>query len=459
MVFSRKLNAGVLFLSVMGAFVAPNLIVGGCAYFLSVGRPIFNLDYAVSVLFLAFGWRWLGGGFLFVALVVDALGILAQIMPFSRLGDVLYLMRFSVFASSQHLILMLGAVMLLFFVGGWVFWSAQKIGRLPALAFFNMLAVASVLAQDAPNSDKKRFYRTTQYSWVESQSVVLARTRSGVFLSMFAKEGNPLVAWGGESASEPFWHEVDQPDGGGRMLLVVVESWGVPKDARIQEALLAPINKLNIEKSQSGQIEQAGMTLAGELRELCHLFPEHYNLSDVNEGFENCLPNRLRAKGFVTASMHGATSLMYDRNRWYPRAGFQQHIFFEDRIWPRRCYSFPGACDLDLFSSVESYFSQSGKRFFYWLTLNTHGPNDMRDLRHDLFDCERFGVASDSESCRNFKLHAQFFEGFAKLLSSPEMKGVEFVVVGDHAPTLLDVNEKSGNFQERVVPWFAGVVR
>ena len=44
--------------------------------------------------------------------------------------------------------------------------------------------------------------------------------------------------------------------------------------------------------------------------------------------------------------------------------------------------------------------------------------------------------------CRNIHLHAQFFDGLAKLIQKPEMKGVEVIVVGDHQPPFFtqDIN-------------------
>lgn len=36
------------------------------------------------------------------------------------------------------------------------------------------------------------------------------------------------------------------------------------------------------------------------------------------------------------------------------------------------------------------------------------------------------------------KLHAQFFHQLAEVLTRPEMSGVEVLLVGDHAPPILD---------------------
>ncbi|MGL5632202.1 MAG: sulfatase-like hydrolase/transferase, partial [Azovibrio sp.] len=221
----------------------------------------------------------------------------------------------------------------------------------------------------------------------------------------------------------------------------------------IQKKLLAPLENIQTDFFQKGTEPSPGVTLDGELRELCKLRTNSYNLSDVVNGFEECLPNRLKNQGYSTAAMHGASKLMYDRHHWYPRVGFQKTIFFEDKLFKTRCYSFPGACDLDLMEEVPLFFAQSGNRFFYWLTLNTHANYDPRDIRFNVFDCESFQIPSDTESCRNLKLQAQFFNGLAKMLQSKSMEGVEVIIVGDHVPVIMDLNEKKKYFSEDQVPW------
>lgn len=146
---------------------------------------------------------------------------------------------------------------------------------------------------------------------------------------------------------------------------------------------------------------------------------------------------------------------MYDRKYWYPRAGLDERIFFETKVWPRRCYSFPGACDLDLMQEIPAFFSKSGKRFFYWLTLNSHSLYDKRDIKNDIFDCESFKINKESESCRNLKLQAQFFAGLAEILKAKEMQGVKVMIVGDHTPIIFNAQEKSANFVLNRVPWIS----
>lgn len=198
----------------------------------------------------------------------------------------------------------------------------------------------------------------------------------------------------------------------------------------------------------------SGSTLDGELRELCQLQSSSYNLTGVMEQLSFCLPNLLKRKGYATAAFHGATGMMYDRYRWYPAVGFQKQVFFEGRIWPRRCYSFPGACDIDILPEIERFFEGKGKRLAYWLTLNSHSPYDVKDIAGEpQFDCAAYSINGNSEICRNLLLHAQFFAGLAGLLSSASMANVDVILVGDHVPVIMNVADRQKYFMDSAVPW------
>jgi phosphoglycerol transferase MdoB-like AlkP superfamily enzyme len=229
---------------------------------------------------------------------------------------------------------------------------------------------------------------------------------------------------------------------------------GATSNPLIFERLISPLRELkNVDVVESGSKDFVGATVAGELRELCRLQPNHFNLSNVSEGFEGCLPGFFKRQGYATHAVHGAVGLMYDRVHWYPRVGFDERVFFESGSWKERCYSFPGACDLELMTvQLKPLLNRKGKDFIYWLTLNTHSFYDSRDLRGDFFDCAEYGVLVGGEACRNLKLQAQFFKGLAGLLSGVTSK-LDVIVVGDHAPPMFDQREKDKIFIDSKVSY------
>lgn len=439
------LAAGILLLLNIG-FIAVSHHVGA-------SRPWINLDYAFALVLCAFGFRTLGAALGLLFLLTDTLVLATQLFPFPRISDVLYLLKFSALASSLHLALIVGLAVLIGVKLVTLMLAGNRVTPVVSLIVFNTLvAAAFVLMQFGHNDEHSTTYRKIATPPVASQSSTLFSMRSSLFLDLFDGTGNTLSP--GPAGASVAWHD-DPPDSAGRsrMLLVVVESWGTTLNADIESALLAPLRKLSTAVFETGTTKFQGFTIEGELRELCKLTPENFNLRDIEAGFETCLPRRLQAAGFKTAAMHGATSLMYDRRHWYPRAGFEEMTFFEDKVWPQRCYSFPGACDLDMLSEVGDFFSQPGKRFMYWLTLNTHAPYDMRDLRFNRFNCTDYGIGDETESCRLLKLQADFFDGLAQQLRTEAMKNVDVIIVGDHTPNIMNLEEKKENFSMDSVPW------
>lgn len=435
------------------AFVLPNLAFCAASAWLGIGRAWLNVDYALALVLFAFGLHWLGALAALAFLLVDVLTLAGQVLPFVRLGDLLYLLRFAASASALHLALLIGLALVVLAKLGLLAGLGRRLSRLTALLLFNCAILAyAVHANSDETGAHERFYRTAGGALAGSQTVSFLEGRADSFLDLFRAEGEALKP-APPGATAPWFDVLEQGNPSERLLLIVNESWGEPINPAVQHALLQPLHAVAADGLRGGSLAYTGFTLGGELRELCRLRPEHYNLADVETGFEACLPQRLRALGYATAALHGAPSMMYDRRHWYPRAGFERTTFFEDEIWPRRCHSFPGSCDQDLLPKVEAFFAEPGRRFYYWLTLNSHPPYDPRDIHLDAFDCMAFGIAAGSESCRNLKLQAQFFHGLAQLLASPAMDGVEVIVVGDHSPIIMPMDEKASNYIDNRVPW------
>src|SRR5690606_11728043 len=223
-----------------------------------------------------------------------------------------------------------------------------------------------------------------------------------------------------------------------KLVLIVAESWGATR-ADIHNVVISPILNLKDRFStfETGTAAFSGATVEGELKELCRLATSEFGFSDTTSGFEHCLPNRLKELGYHSVGIHGASGVMYDRAAWYPKAGFDETIFFESRNWSRRCYSFPGACDFEIAPEVGKVLGSHDKTFVYWLTLNSHSLYDERDIVIDALDCESVGVPIDTQTCRNLKLHAQFFTVLADLVQAPDLAGSEVLVVGDHVPPIF----------------------
>ncbi|SEI62706.1 hypothetical protein SAMN05216201_101275 [Pseudomonas linyingensis] len=440
--------------------IVPNLLFVVMAWLAGVGRSYLNLDYAVAVFVVALGFRWSGALLFLFLLLVDLLVVVGQLFPFVRFSDLLYLAKFTFISSAQYQVA-ISVIAVGVLAKCWVLlFFGRRISPVGGVIAFNLLVFLYMFkVYGVGGGGEDKFWRVSNVSLVSSQVVDFVRYRSSGFLKSAELKGEPFTVLRADAGAVPQW--IGNLDGKAlpeKLLLVVNESWGVPRDPKVQEALLQPLRAVSRGEVEQGNLSFVGATVAGELRELCQLRPNNFNLAAVTDGFGECLPNRLRRKGYRTASVHGAVSLMYDRRHWYPRVGFDESVFFESSRWPERCYSFPGACDLDLRATVGDFLRLDGKRFLYWLTLNSHAFYDQRDIREDVFDCRLFDVDSGSRECLNLKLQAQFFHGLGELLGSGILRGTAVLVVGDHEPPLTKTRGEKAVFAEGMVPWVSFVV-
>lgn len=438
----------------LGVVLIPNIAMVGLACVLGVYRPWLNFDYVATALLAALLPPWVVVTLFSCFLVTDVIAVLGQVFPFLRFQDVLYLSQFATIAPYYYKVIALFVVVVagvsLFLFLNLSRWSSKR----STLVVVNVLVVAYLVSALAGIgvADGSHHSKRGKGKFIESQTVLVVDASLGGFVKAFQLDGEPFEPAPYEGISAPLFEENHKKSN--RLLLVVVESWGV-SSPEVMEAVLSPVlEKRNQFKHLSwGELPFEGATIAGELRELCQYWPKHFNLRAATKGFETCLPNELKKEGYKTVGMHGAAGTMYDRAYWYPLAGFEERIFFESKPRKNRCYSFPGACDYELMGEVQKFFSGVDKGFFYWLTLNSHFSYDSRDIKVDVFDCKKYGVEENEQVCRNLKLHAQFFHYFSRLLESSDMEKVEVMVVGDHDPIITNWKESEKYFKESRVPW------
>src|SRR5690606_29270957 len=125
---------GVRYFSMgLTTLIVPNVIFFIVARWLEVGRPWLNLDYALAILLFAFNWRFAGAVLAAFFLMIEALSLGGQVLPFVRVVDVLYLLQFIGSASLHYLILL--SVGCVFLVSLWwlLIVSGRRVPRLVAL--------------------------------------------------------------------------------------------------------------------------------------------------------------------------------------------------------------------------------------------------------------------------------------------------------------------------------------
>lgn len=442
-------------------FLVPNLIFKLSADFFGVGRPLLNFDFVISALILICGYRKFSLLTVFLFSLIEVFTIVGQLFPFLRVSDFVYLLNFIYLSPGSYLLyIFMGAVTVVLNLASFYFFPTSFVYRVSGVFFVNLFLFLYVIGLFHA-SEGNKYYRLSSAKLVDSILLYQVDARASGFVGAFGLPAKPLQKaryLGALKANVQDGHIKD------KVLLIINESWGISKSQEIQTALIAPLRsnpavKGELSAFEEGELDFVGATVDAELRELCGLSASNFNLKEVSDGFDDCFPWRFRQQGAEAVAFHGAVGTMYDRVFWYPRAGFSEAVFYDSSQWAQRCYSFPGACDHEVLGKVLDVLNGADQVFVYWLTLNTHAIYDRRDLFYNGFDCERFEVGAETQTCRNLELQAQFFHNLANAVEDGRLSGTRVVVVGDHAPPIFNSDEKDRSFFSHKVPWISFTVQ
>lgn len=423
-------------------FILNLVILSVCQYF-ELNRGYFNLDFLFASMFLFYNKKIAVFIIFFAVLFLDILNISAQIFPFIQLSDLLYIIKFLFFGSMLYLCLLFA--LLLFLTSFSFIFIKIKVEIKPYLTFIMILLLAHFI---------NLYMAFTKQDILYSSTLEFIRKQNGALAEEINKKNNQMHETRAVGVTKYLYKDIEtNGPRSSKILLVVNESLGLPKDKRVLSAILKPIIEIkqSMQFYQQEQLSWNSATVYAELRELCRAQPDNLNLKNITKGFENCLPNLLSGYGYKSYSFHAALGSMYDRSIWYKKVGFHKSYFYESKKWQQHCYSFPGGCDEEYIADIEKIMASHDKQFIYWLTLNTHSPYDLRDLHQDVFNCRKYNIELGSQSCRNFKLQSQFFKNLSTLLKSKSMKGVEVFIIGDHTPPILSQTEKKKYFDNDAV--------
>ena len=187
------------------ALILPNMVFGLAAFLFGLGRPYINIDYAIVVALLASSWRRLGVLLLLFFLLIDALGLFVQVVPFVRLNDVFYIFSFAMLSSIYHVVWLCFFVLLYVSLVALIYFVSCRAGAVHALGLLNVLFLVSLFQVDVPGAAPDRFYRVSTQWWAKSQTQLFFQARSDLFLSLFDEQGPALSPGRGVNASAPFW--------------------------------------------------------------------------------------------------------------------------------------------------------------------------------------------------------------------------------------------------------------
>jgi hypothetical protein len=254
----------------------------------------------------------------------------------------------------------------------------------------------------------------------------------------------------------------ERPD----VVLIVVESWGLPLDSYLAQALTAPYASAAIAHSYRvsyGTAPFTGLTVPGEARELCLSTMGFGILHPSAQVAQRCLPGQFHALGYENIALHGYVGEMFYRAQWYRELGFDRALFGPElgQIGLRRCGgAFPGICDGAIARFIGDSLldtRQAQPKFIYWVTLNSHLPVPARpDLPADDSCTTDPALRSSAALCSWFRLvravHQSVSQVAVQTVARTAARPTVFILVGDHAPPFGDPRLRS-RFSASQVPY------
>lgn len=244
------------------------------------------------------------------------------------------------------------------------------------------------------------------------------------------------------------------------LVIVMVESWGVPSDAfdrKINDDVWRPARWAGKYAVSSGTTLYFGSTTNAEIRELCGAWADHTNYDFANS---HCLPEKFQEAGFGTYALHSFKGGFFDRVSWYPMIGFDQ-IAFDQTLIARGagfCDAvFAGACDHDVPRQIGEVLRKSPheRNLVYWLTVNSHLPVDANpDLGTD--ECS-LGTPEWRENfpmlCRSYQVQKIAGDALTAEILSADFPEADILIIGDHMPPFFQRGIRS-RFDSGRVPYF-----
>lgn len=230
------------------------------------------------------------------------------------------------------------------------------------------------------------------------------------------------------------------------VVLILVESWGVARDPRLDSSQVAPYQAAAILRRydvKAGHVPFRGATTMGETRELCSdsrgRGPDVVPAGSLND----CWPKKLADLGYSTLAIHGFTPTMFHRQQWYEGFGFQHAYFLPEleQDGVSLCNgAFPGACDVSVAAWIGAYLTEAKSdkpMFIHWVTLNSHLPLPPVTTDEINAYCAPLNIEHDTDLCAWYTLVHRVQLSVQEIALLPGLERTEFVIVGDHAPPFL----------------------
>lgn len=455
---SRSLASGIR--PWLAYLLLPNLAFWvGSQLFDTLPRANVNIDYLLVGVFAPYVGFWGGVSAMSIVVLADVFRCSGSLYYFSQseaFGSLAFLGELSparvATIASVTLILTIGWSCALVLLGETGFQRKVRTAWMVA-----SILVFTSLGVWGGSSSLRLGDRTAKANLATSAGLSMLKTTWGAL----TRKHDRLEAVPVDSATRRAgW--LQRPPVDRNVVLVLVESWGYPRDASWEDAVTAPMKEAAVTEHYSvetGTIPFHGPTVPAEFRELCGLSSGVIERPTDDEArMSQCLPFRFTQLGSQATLLHGYDGHMFDRMTWSPRLGFGRTLFRRDLLAMgiRKCDGpFAGACDVDVARWIGDQLAANPEKhqFIYLLTLNSHLPVLKPEGSTNPLGCGTVQqVGSDESICNLLTLVRQVQQVVAVMASRPDLPSTEFLLVGDHAPPFL-YKPRRERFSQTKVPY------
>lgn len=263
------------------------------------------------------------------------------------------------------------------------------------------------------------------------------------------------------SAAKKIFLEAPGSGSATKEALILVESWGLFTNNDLLRDVMQPLNDLSKENKYTvkvGTNRYKYLTQAGEFRELTGYVFHYYQVKD-SWVKENSLLVKKQQQGYHVVGVHGNTSRFYQRNIIWPVLGMQEMYFLEEfeKLNMPMCghKAFRGVCDTAINTWLLNTMNRQPqkKEFYYWVTLTTHLPLvEVHDEGYQKFANKFKGLGITETIMQLAYQQQQLFKDLAGKLSEPGAPKAHILLVGDHAPPVIDPAERR-LYNEQFIPY------
>lgn len=397
------------------------------------GVPVVCVDFLLLTPFL---WHWLGRILMLVSVLVALVRSAQAFFGFDQIFVSSYLLFHNLLGFPVYF----GAAVVLMVLGGmcalaYITWRLPTRVRSWSLMWVPVCVVLVLGLRQLEDRVRLNIVGTN-FGYIFGQ-IKFAGLFNGAYEIPRRQNENSVTK------SEADWAIAHQAN----LLLILVESMGLPKDPDMAASLMGNFQLAELQahyRIRTGSTVALGSTIHGELRELCngHLIDGLFGAGNVH-----CLPMHMGRHGYNTVAVHANHAKMYGRDQWYPAIGFRQYINADGGELPRGEVGdrWGSLLDGDTIDWVASRISTRKQEFWYLLTVSTHLP------------ASQLPGVSVSKECLAGKggalcvHHANLQSVMARISKAAlRMQNTVIVVVGDHPPPFLTPGSRSMYSQDRV---------